>query len=187
MSNYAQTIDTLNAFVRTECKELIANGQTQLIIKEDKPEAKNRLDKIYITDFKGKFACFIPDKSSPEFCCFLEKGKPQKACDSIIFTQYQGKNYIIICELKSGSLAGVTTQLKNTKVIVDLLSSLCLNHHQINISEWNVRYVVVAARPIKKRTTRLNLTSGTSPIRPREISVSNGAKIELGRLCIPVA
>ena len=117
-------------------------------------------------------------------CSFLKNGKAQKACDSIIATYHDGKFYLIVCELKCGRTNGVGTQLKNTAAFVDLLVSLALHHHDLDLSSWQRRYVVLGAGRLNKTPTRPGQSkAGSTPARPKAIGVKNNDRLPLGALC----
>lgn len=96
----------------------------------------------------------------------------------------EGKFYFIVCEMKCGRTQGVSTQLKNTACMVDLLVSLAHHHHGLDLSQWQRRYVVLGAGRLNKTPTRPGQSkAGASPTSPRQISVINKQKLPLGSLC----
>jgi hypothetical protein len=107
--------------------------------------------------------------------------------DAIVFTKYDGKPYILICELKCGDPKGAKRQLLNTSLIGKLIREMAERTTDFKAEDWSLRYVLITNRSLKKQQTRREkLISGTDPSRPTEISVPNGAKIQLGSLCEPV-
>ena len=184
----SKVIEALRAVVAPSCQQPIATGQHQVTIREKKPAAKGRLDEVHIDNIKEPLALLFPDKARPVLCGFLAEGKTQKACDAILATRYEGTGYLIVCEMKSGKIKGVSTQLKNTACFVDLLVSLARNHHDLDLSQWERRYVVLCARSLNKSATRPGQPkSGCSPFRPKEIFVKNQARLPIGALCLPAA
>lgn len=186
MTNHEKIVDALSEMVRCTCKDTIANGQNSIDLRENQLAAKGRLDKVTIINIPTPFAVYHPDLSRPELCPFLEVGIPQKACDAIIITEHSSKTHMIICELKCGSKQGVIDQLKNTAAICDFLISLVEQHKELDCANIVKRYVVIGARTLKKKKTRqTDLKAGSSPKRPRELSVKNKAQIYLKELCLP--
>ena len=177
-------LEILNSLVAPACREEIFTGQHQFTLTEKKEAAKGRLDEIYIDQIPHSLALFFPDRAKPPLCAFLSDGKTQKACDAIIATFHEGAFYLIVCELKCGRTQGVATQLKNTACLVDLLVSLALQHHGLDLSQWQRRYVVLGAGRLNKTPTRPGQPkAGASPTYPRQISVTNKQKLPLGALC----
>jgi hypothetical protein len=177
-------LSILNSLVAGGCQMAAAPGQHQFTLTEKKEAAQGRLDKIHINDIKHPFSLFFPDKARPELCAFLEEGKTQKACDSIIATYHDGKFYLIVCELKSGRAQGVVAQMKNTAAFVDLLLSLALHHHDLDLTHWERRYVVLGAGRINKTPTRPGQSkAGSSPTNYRVFFVKNKQQLPIGSLC----
>lgn len=183
-----EALGILKGLVSDSCRTDAAPGQHQFTLIEKKEAAQGRLDKIHINNIKHSFSLFFPDKAKPALCAFLKDGKTQKACDSIIATYYEGRFYLIVCEMKCGRTQGVATQLKNTAAFVDLLVSLAQHHHEFDFSQWNRRYVVLGAGRLNKTPTRAGQSkAGLTPGHPKEISVKNDAVLPIGALCGGVA
>ena len=183
LESLEEALAILKGLVADECQQSAATGQHQFTLTEKKEAAQGRLDKIHINNIKHPFTLFFPDRAKP-LCAFLQAGKTQKACDSIIATYHDGEFYIIVCELKCGRTNGVATQLKNSAAFVDLLISLIRHHHDVDISHWNRRYVVLGAGRLNKTPTRSGQSkAGSTPARPKEISVKNNMMLPLGALC----
>jgi hypothetical protein len=126
-------------------------------------------------------------KGKGDLLPFLKDGVCQKVADAIVFTKYDAKPYILICELKCGDPKGAKRQLLNTGLIAEFIRKMAEQTTNFKAEDWSLRYVLITNRTLKKQKTRReNLVSRTDPSRPKEISVSNGAKIPLGRLCEPL-
>lgn len=102
---------------------------SSMIIKETKPEAK--LKRVEITGFASEYTyAFKPDKEekiktiSKYFSSSEEK--ISKVCDAVIFTKLNEKDYVFLCELKSGKpeAEDYMMKYKNSALFIDYLISL---------------------------------------------------------------
>lgn len=189
-AEWSEFIEKLKKVVRDNCQEQLASGQTQIILKEMDPAARGKMDKVTIEGFAAPFFVVFPDKAKPELCSLLAKGDYQMAVDALIFLRFRGKKYLLVCDLKSSLgrtiLKKLKQQMRNSEAIAEFLFRLVKSHHGIQSKGWNVRYVVITPRTLKKPKTRnTGLKSGTSIERPKEIAVQNGASVEIGKLCQP--
>ena len=180
-------IKVLKEVVSSDCQQSIATGQHRITLKEKKAAAKDRLDEIHIGSITEPIALFFPDKAKPTLCGFLAEGNTQKACDAILATHYDGVGYLIVCEMKAGGVKGLAAQLRNTACFVELLVNLALHHHNLDLSQWQRRYVVLCAGRLHKSKTRAGEPkTGSCPSRPKEIPVRNKAELPIGALCAPI-
>ena len=184
MPDWNQYITTLKQIVCSRCCESIASGQTQLIIKETDRMAT--LKKVTITNINNEFAAFTPEKASQVSAMLSSCGDYQKAADCLVFLRHNEKNYILVCELKSGTTKRLVGQLRNTAAIADFITSLCKHHHDLSFDQWNMRFIVLKSKgSLKKRPTRPSQSppAGSCIARPLEISVQNNASIPIAQLC----
>lgn len=180
-------IQVLKGVVSSDCQQSIATGQHRITLTEKKAAAKDRLDEIHIGSIKEPIALFFPDKAKPKLCGFLAEGTTQKACDAILATHYDGVGYLIVCEMKAGGVKGLAAQIRNTACFVELLVNVALHHHNLDLSQWQRRYVVLCAGRISKSKTRAGEPkAGSCPTRPKEIPLRNKAELPIGALCAPI-
>jgi hypothetical protein len=177
-------LDALKFLVAPHCQETLAVGQHQITLKEDKAAAKGRLDKVHFDQISGPIALFLPDKAKQPLFSFLAEGKPQKAVDAIVAMSFEGRNYLIACEMKSGSISGAGAQLRNTDCLLDFMVKAARHHHQVDLSQWERRFVVLCSRRIPKSRTRMDRRPvGISPDRPLEIRMQNNQRLPIRALC----
>jgi hypothetical protein len=182
--SFALALTALKNLVAPACQETLATGQHQITLKEEKPAAKGRLDKVHFDQINGPVALFLPDKAKQPLFSFLAEGKPQKAVDAIVAMSEAGKNYLIACEMKSGSIGGAGAQLRNTDCLLDFMVKAAHHHHQVDLSQWERRFVVLCARRINKSPTRGDkMKRGHCPDRPLEIQMRNEQRLPIGTLC----
>lgn len=156
-------------------------------MKEEAKASKNRLDKVFIVNCLEPMVAVFLEKARGDLLPFLQGGACQKVADAIVFTKFSGKPYILICELKCGDPKGAKRQLLNTGLIAKFIREMAEQTTSFKAEDWSLRYVLITNRTLTKQTTRREkLIAGTHPSRPNEISVPNGAKIPLGRLCEPL-
>lgn len=185
--SFTNSLNALSEIIRTDCLGKIATGQKELILTEDGKASKGRLDKVTIVNCQDPMVAVFPEKAKGDLLPFLKDGVCQKVADAIVFTKHDGKPYILICELKCGDPKGAKRQLLNTSLIARLIREMAERTTDFKAEDWSLRYVLITNRSLKKQQTRREkLISGTDPSRPKEISVPNGAKIPLGRLCEPI-
>jgi len=185
MNSWDQYIKTLQGIICPKCSENIAHGQNELVIKETDRSAT--LKKITLTNLSSQFAAFFPEKAKPKICAMLSStGDYQKAADALIFLCHNGINYILICELKSGTTSRLSAQLKNTASIADFITALSKHHHGLTLPAWQMRFIVLTKRGrLRKRPTRQkkSMPQGQTADRPLEIVVHNNESIHVARLC----
>ena len=184
--SFANSLNALSEIIRTDCLGKIATGQKELILKEDGKASKDRIDKVTIVNCQDPMVAVFPEKAKGkgDLLPFLKDGVCQKVADAIVFTKYDGKPYILICELKCGDPKGARRQLLNTGLIAGFIREMAQKTTDFKAEDWSMRYVLITNRTLKKQKTRReNKTNGTEPNCPKEISVPNGASIQLGRLC----
>lgn len=182
--SFATSLNALSGIINADCLGKIAPGQQQLVLKEKGKAASGRLDTVTIVNCLEPMVAVFPENAKSDLLPFLKVGVCQKVADAIVFTKFSGKPYILICELKCGDPKGANRQLLNTGLIANLIRQIAEQTTSFAAEEWNFRYVLIVNRTLKKQKTRREkLISGTDPNRPKEISVPNGAKIQLGRLC----
>lgn len=181
---FAASLTALSGIIRTNCLGKIASCQRELLLKESGKASKGRLDKVRIVNFHEPMVAVFPEKANGNLLPFLKDGACQKVADAIVFTKFNGIRYILICELKCGDPRGAKRQLFNTGLIARLIKEMAEENTDFAEEDWSMRYVLITSRSLNKQTTRREkVVSGTEPNRPKEISVSNGASIQLGRLC----
>lgn len=185
--SFAASLTALSGIIRANCLGKIATGQQELILKETGKASQGRLDKVVIVNCQEPMVAVFPEKVKGNLLPFLKDGVCQKVADAIVFTRFSGKPYILVCELKCGDPKGARRQLLNTGMIARLIKEMAEETTDFDVEDWSMRYVLFTNRTLKKQKTRSDdLISGTDPSRPKEISVPNGAKIQLGRLCEPL-
>lgn len=185
--SFANSLTALASIIRADCLGKIVPGQQELVLKEAGKASKGRLDKVTIVNCQDPMVAVFPEKAKGDLLPFLKDGVCQKVADAIVFTRFGGKPFILVCELKCGDPKGAKRQLLNTGLIAGLIREMAERTTDFEVEDWSLRYVLITNRTLKKQKTRRNnLISGTDPSRPKEISVPNGAKIQLGRLCEPV-
>jgi len=185
--SFANSLTALSGIIRADCLGKIVAGQQVLILKEAGKASLGRLDKVFILNCQDPMVAVFPEKANGNLLPFLKDGAFQKVADAIVFTKFNGKPYILVCELKCGDPRGAKRQLLNTGMIARLIKEMAEETTDFDVKDWSIRYVLFTNRTLKKQKTRSDdLISGTSPNRPNEISVQNGAKVQLGRLCEPV-
>jgi hypothetical protein len=181
---FEASLKELSSIIRTGCLGKTVTGQDKLILKEDGKASRGRLDKVFIVDIHDPMVAIFPEKAKGDLLPFLKDGVCQKVADAIVFTKYEGKPYILICEMKCGDIKGAPRQLLNTGLIADLIRKMAEKTSKFKDEDWSMRYILITARTLKKQKTRRdNIVHGDEPSSPKEISVSNGASIQLGRLC----
>lgn len=184
---FASSLTALSSIIKADCLGEIASGQRELVLKEVGKASVGRLDKVFIVNCLESMIAVFPEKAKGDLLPFLKDGVCQKVADAIVFTKFSGKQYILICELKCGDAKGAKRQLLNTGLIAGFIRDMAGRTTSFEAEDWTLRYILITNRTLKKQKTRRdNLISGIDPSRPKEISVSNGAKIPLGRLCEPV-
>ena len=59
----------------------------------------------------------------------------QRACDAIVFCQFQGEGYILCCELKSSEPTRneATVQFRSSLCFTDYVESVLKNYHHLSI------------------------------------------------------
>jgi hypothetical protein len=185
--SFANSLAALSGIIRADCLGKIVSGQRELILKEAGKASRGRLDKVTIVNCQEPMVAVFPENAKSDLLPFLKDGVCQKVADAIVFTKFSGKPYILVCELKCGDPKGAKRQLLNTGLIAGLIREMAERTTGFKVEDWSLRYVLIANRTLKKQKTRReNLISGTDPNRPKEISVPNGAMIQLGRLCEPL-
>lgn len=186
--SFANSLNALSGIVHTDCLGKIAACQKELILKEDGKASKDRLDKVTIVNFQDPMVAIFPEKAKGNLLPFLKDGVCQKVADAIVFTKYDGKPYILICELKCGGSKGAKRQLLNTGLIAEFIRDMAEKPPGFKSEDWSLRYILITnRRSLNKQMTRgEKQISGTEPSRPKEILVSNDAKIQLGQLCEPL-
>jgi hypothetical protein len=185
--SFANSLTALSGIIRAECLGKVASGQQELVLKEVGRASKGRLDKVTIINCQDPMVAIFPEKGKGDLLPFLKEGVCQKVADAIVFTRFSGNSFILVCELKCGDPKGAKRQLLNTGLIAGLIREMAERTTDFKVEDWSLRYVLITTRSLKKQKTRReNLISGTDPSRPKEISVPNGAKIQLGRLCEPI-
>lgn len=185
--SFANSITALSSIIRAECLGKVVSGQQELVLKEAGKASKGRLDKVTIVNCHDPMVAVFPENAKSDLLPFLKDGVCQKVADAIVFTRFSGKPFILVCELKCGDPKGAKRQLLNTGLIAGLIREMAERTTDFKVEDWSLRYVLITNRSLKKQQTRREkLISGTDPSRPKEISVPNGAKIQLGSLCEPV-
>lgn len=185
--SFANSLTALSGIIRADCLGKIVSGQQELVLKEAGKASKGRLDKVTIVNCQDPMVAVFPEKAKGDLLPFLKDGACQKVADAIVFTRFSGKPFILICELKCGDPKGAKRQLLNTGLIAEFIREMAERTTDFKVEDWSLRYVLITNRSLKKQQTRREkLISGTDPSRPKEISVPNGAKIQLGSLCEPV-
>ena len=185
--SFANSLTALSSIIRADCLGKIVSGQHELVLKEAGKASKGRLDKVTIVNCQDPMVAVFPEKAKGDLLPFLKDGVCQKVADAIVFTRFSGKPFILVCELKCGDPKGAKRQLLNTGLIAGLIREMAEGTTGFKVENWSLRYILITNRTLKKQKTRReNLISGTDPSRPKEISVPNGAKVQLGRLCEPV-
>jgi len=181
---FASALVALKNLVTPACQETLATGQHQITLKEEKSAAKGRLDKVHFDQINGPVALFLPDKAKQPLFNFLAEGKPQKAVDAIVAMSVGERNFFIACEMKSGSISGAGAQLRNTDCLLDFMVKAAYHHHQVDISHWERRFVVLCSRRIPKSRTRMDKSQvGLTPDRPLEIRMQNNQRLPIRALC----
>jgi|GEM_PF-4993179 hypothetical protein len=184
--SFNNSLAAISDLIRSECHGKVAAGQEEIILKETGTASKGRLDKVTIVNCKEPLVAIFPEKAKGNLLPFLKDGVCQKVADAIIFTKYSGKPYILVCELKCGNTKGAKRQLLNTGLIAGLIREMAERTNDIKAVDWSFRYVLVTNRTLKKQKTRQDKSAtGIDSNFPKEISVPNGAKIHLGKLCEP--
>lgn len=185
--SFANSLTALSGIIRADCLGKIVTGQQELVLKEAGKASKGRLDKVTIVNCQDPMVAVFPEKAKGDLLPFLKDGVCQKVADAIVFTRFCGKPFILVCELKCGDPKGAKRQLLNTGLIAKFIREMAEKTTDFKAEDWSMRYVLITNRSLKKQQTRREkLISGTDPSRPKEISVPNGAKIQLGSLCEPV-
>lgn len=185
--SFATSLGALSAIIKAECHGEIAVGQRELLLKEKGKAATGRLDKVTIVNCLEPMVAVFPENTKGDLIPFLKDGACQKVADAIVFTKFEGMPYILICELKCGDIKGAKRQLLNTGLIAGFIRDMAEQTTSFEAENWSLRYILFTNRTLKKQKTRREkLVSGTDPNRPKEISVPNGARIQLGRLCEPL-
>jgi hypothetical protein len=185
--SFANSLTAISGIIRADCLGKIVSGQRELVLKEAGKASKGRLDKVTIVNCQEAMVAVFPEKAKGDLLPFLKVGVCQKVADAIVFTRFSGKAFILVCEMKCGDPKGAKRQLLNTGLIAGLIREMADRTTGFKVEDWSLRYVLITNRTLKKQKTRReNLISGTDPDRPKEISVPNGAKIQLGRLCEPL-
>lgn len=181
---FSDSLKALAGIVRADCLEKTAPGQGQLVLKETGKASQGRLDKVNIVGFGAPMVAIYPEKAKGDLLPFLTEGACQKVADAIVLTMHKGTRYILVCELKCGDPKGARRQLLNTGLIAELIRAMAEKTTDFGGESWSVRYVLITTRSLKKQGTRRGTrVDGADPNSPKEISVSNGAEIQLGRLC----
>jgi hypothetical protein len=182
--SFAESLKALEGIIRPCCLGKTAPGQGQLVLKEKGKASQGRLDKVNIVGFGAPMVAIFPEKAKGELLPFFTEGACQKVADAIVFTMHKGTRYILVCELKCGDPKSARRQLLNTGLIAELIRAMAEKTTEFGRESWSVRYVLITTRSLKKQGTRRgNKVYGADPNSPKEISVSNGADIQLGRLC----
>ena len=184
--SFLNSLDAIKSIVRSNCLGKVVSGQQELILKEQGKASAGRLDKVIIVQCKEPMVAIFPEKAKGELLPFLKEGACQKVADAIVFTRSEGKPFVLVCEMKCGDPKGAKRQLLNTGLIASLIRDMAEKTSESTSVDWSFRYVLITRRTLKKQKTRRDkVVAGCDPSRPKEISVSNGAKIPLGRLCEP--
>lgn len=181
---FEASLKELASIIRMDCLGKTVTGQQQLILKEEGKASQGRLDKVFIVNIQDPMVAIFPEKAEGDLLPFLQEGLCQKVADAIVFTKYGGKPYILICEMKCGDIKGAPRQLLNTGCIANLIREMAEKTSKFKVEQWAIRYILITNRTLKKHKTRRgSMIRGTKPDDPKEISVANGAKIQLGQLC----
>jgi hypothetical protein len=182
--SFASSLTALSSIIKADCLGRIVASQRELVLKEAGKASTGRLDKVFIVNFQDPMVAVFPEKAKGDLLPFLKDGVCQKVADAIVFTKFKGKPYILICELKCGDHKGAKRQLLNTGLIAKLIREMAEKTIDFNQEQWSMRYVLITNRTLKKQKTRRgSILYGNEADHPKEISVSNGAKIQLGQLC----
>ena len=94
-----------------------------------KENAKNsKIKQINISGIEGSCLAFkmdsIKKKSRTHFLLKNSVENIHKGVDAIVFCKYQSKQYVLVCELKSGNPCGFEPQFKASQAFIDYLLSL---------------------------------------------------------------
>lgn len=152
--------------------------------KEKHKDAK--LKEINITDLQ-KVVAIIYDKVGLHHKLFPVGHQSFKACDAIIFCQFEDENYILIFDMKSSTPTDSDhiIQLKSGLIFSEYLKSLMNIGEGINVSNWNYRYFIFHCGSNKRETLAERMFEpplNTIPDKPCILQVENGDIISIRRM-----
>ncbi|MGJ1366324.1 hypothetical protein [Sphingobacterium spiritivorum] len=138
---------------------LISNILDPFFKEEDISQLKEEKEKMFI-DFVSdnqRFLSFSLDKelSREDFpkglFPFFNRGEPKLCsfCDYLVFTEYKGRLFILLIELKKGK-ENVTKQLNAAQCFVEYLIATVNRVYNVKLSP-QIRQISIRARHIKPR------------------------------------
>ncbi|MBT9543936.1 MAG: hypothetical protein IV090_00960 [Candidatus Sericytochromatia bacterium] len=127
LSTAHDIFEALQLLIADECRwdvnsQLSANKK--LKIKEENPSST--IEWVQLEGFDGPVLAFKMDSAEGKISPLLNESCKDihKGCDAVIFARLKGKNFVFICELKSGSPKGFTQQFQSTEAFLDYLNAL---------------------------------------------------------------
>ncbi|HAI70434.1 MAG TPA: hypothetical protein DCM38_13485 [Gammaproteobacteria bacterium] len=165
-------IDAIKAIINPDVAiEVINhNGQGTVILEEKGQDAK--LKKVTLRGFDAaQTFAFKLDVEGKRISDYLNPAaeKINKSCDGIIFTCFKNKEYVFICELKSGKPVKkeYLRQFRNSHVFVKYINHLLEEFYSLNFRETvSVKYILFD----KHQKNKLNKTKiKAHKIEPEEI------------------
>jgi len=148
-------IDNLKKLINNEVHIGIETEHGFFKIKETEPNAKLKEVKIEGIDINSTFA-FKLDYKDYRLSQYLNPAEKDilKACDAIIFTIYEGKGYIFICELKSFDLKknDVISKIKSSNIFLDYINAILKTFYEESDFEFFKRKNVLFHRQKLRKT-----------------------------------
>lgn len=117
----------------------------QWLLQETDPKAK--LKKVFISEVTDTNCAFKLDGENPNhICLYLNKSAEfvHQGCDGIIFTEFEGKPYIIFCEMKSEfpKEKDYKPQFINALCFVDYLEVLLKRFYDYDFSNFKKQFIL---------------------------------------------
>lgn len=115
-------------------------------------------------------------------------GQPMhRACDAIVFCQFDGEGYILCCELKSSEPTrhDAEAQLNSAHCFTDYIDSILRRYHALSVQDWKRRYFLfhdAGKMPLSKSSLKGDAPINDRPDRALLMPVQNGQSLYLRKL-----
>ncbi len=139
-------------------------------------DKNSEIRKVEITGFDSKCLAFRLDglKKPYQTHLYLKKSAPDihKGCDGVLIFRFNGKGYILVCELKSRYVRRFENQFHSSSAFVDYLSSLVKRFGNGDMSGFKRRSVLFTTRAFANKNPLIRKPTSKGPMgdeSPKEI------------------
>lgn len=100
-------------------------------------------DKIHFAIDYDKYFFLADENKEDKENCLLIAPDIRKACDTIIWGEFQGKNILLLVELKSFNNEHITSKFKSSQAFIDYFNSIVKTYYNPNNIEFQSVYVLI--------------------------------------------